>query len=446
MSENDCDSCKRLETKLDESLKEIAILNDNIKALQTSVINSTELISIYKDIKSENEVLKEQNKKLIENLENYKKENPLNIQIDQCKEMTEKLNVLNDTSEAIKIVSNQFVESSEDEKRYADENKKLKRIINAKTSQINSMEELIKTKDDLIKEYNSRGGLERLKTLEKEVEGLERNLNGNWQETISPFDLLLESRIKLMLKRTMPAIAKNIGKAYGLNSKKDIEDGDSEKLEISLGNYNELNGELKEDLNNMEDHNYEKKEKDKKKCKVGKIKSKKKHKEDNVDKNKDSESDKEEINIESENSSGSKESIRIHYGTGLSKSLCKKKVKINNKRSERRQKISEQKEESNESEDDIIFDISKGLTIYEAKTNSERITELKKENWKKRKELNDWYLPDKKPEVIQPVIEDEKMEIQELGTKKSNQKRYKLTKFESEKIISEIMLVISIIL
>ena len=167
-----CELCKDLEIKVEESNKMITVLSSNLEMIQKNLIDSTELISIYKDIKSENEILKEQNNKLKDSLRNYNEDNPINVQIDKCKQITKEIDKINKNPEALESANEQLAIFTEDERKFKEDNKRLRHTIKEKDKQISSMKRLIKIKDELMDDYQKRGGLEKIRDLELEIEQL----------------------------------------------------------------------------------------------------------------------------------------------------------------------------------------------------------------------------------------------------------------------------------
>ena len=202
-----CELCKDLEIKVEESNKMITVLSSNLEMIQKNLIDSTELISIYKDIKSENEILKEQNNKLKDSLRNYNEDNHINVQIDKCKQITKEIDKINKNPEALESANEQLAIFTEDERKFKEDNKRLRHTIKEKDKQISSMKRLIKIKDELMDDYQKRGGLEKIRDLELEIEQLRGHNSVGFintsKMTIFAFDSLLESKIESVLNQTI---------------------------------------------------------------------------------------------------------------------------------------------------------------------------------------------------------------------------------------------------
>ncbi len=127
-----CDSCKKLEAQLQEKVKEIETLRENLKTLKERIINSSKLLSVYTETKSENEVLKEQNKKLREDFVSYKTENPIDVQIAQYKEMKSQFDQLTNRCNVLQYTNEQLMASIENNQKTKDENEKLKATVKDK--------------------------------------------------------------------------------------------------------------------------------------------------------------------------------------------------------------------------------------------------------------------------------------------------------------------------
>lgn len=391
---NECSLCKRLQVQLQESLNEIAMLNNNIRLLQERVINSKDLLAIYQETKAENEILKEQNKKLKEDFTSYKQENPIDVQITQYKQAAQHFDKVKDRGEALESANKLLAASTEDERKFKEDNKKLKHALKEKDKLLKAMEESIKMKDETLREYNERGGLAKIKALEQEAERL-KGQTVPFEQSNS-LDSLLESRIMLLLHKNIPAIARSVGDVYELSSEMNLHPAAPNSDVLLASGTRSFPTVL------------------------------------NFGSAFDSEA------VEMPQSIFQKPEAHLHPvipQTLPIQTPLKNRPAVRPKR--RAAEKAAPKPEEAESEEEQFVDIARGLEKYEAKVKSLRRAEMEKGGWKRRR-AGDWCVGkgglEERPQRV--VRRCEKSGL--LGMKKSTKKNNKLTLKEIESIIASI--------
>ena len=448
LSISQCESCKKLEAQLQEKLKEIDVLRENLKTLKSKIIDSSKLLSIYTDTKSENEVLKEQNKKLRDDFVLYKNENPIDVQIAQYKEMKSQFDQLTNRCNMLQYTNEQLAASIENNQKTKDENEKLKTTVKEKEKQIQALKDAAAKKNGLMQEYYERGGLDRIKSLEAEVEIL-RVRNNTLSRALddakgraadsalllfptsdsaerppaaSSIDGLIEAKVRLLIKQAIPTIAKTVAEfnISGNMPRATSHDFMADDIGI-IQQQPSLSSQPQSIFLDIpqEDNNINEKEA------VAKIKD----------------TEQPETKVDS-----NKEEIKVSSGLRIKKKKTPTKVTKGKKRNSSAVQKDETRKNEDSEEMEIVEDIGKALTMYEAQKRTEKITATKKLK-RKKNEYNDWIVPKNNAEDKLQDKNAKKRDLLDddaLGTRKAVRKNSRLTLGEIENIIADIMLVISV--
>jgi len=392
-----CEFCKLVEEQLREKQAEIDTLHENLKSIKSKIIDSSKLLAIYTETKSENEVLKEQNKKLRDDFVLYKNENPIDVQITQYKEMKNQFDTLTNKCNVLQYTNEQLNASIENQQQTKEENEKLKTVIKEREKQIQNLKNTIAQKNIVIKEYYEKGGIPKITELENEIKILKEKNKGIWQNNeetknnvqnneILPLfdlnkipdnssqsiDLLIENKFKIMLKQAIPTIAKSVL-----------------------------------DFNNLPENNRPR------------------------TLSRDSFTDQNIRVFESPKPASRKSSKNLEIKSPESKKSLKKR-KIEEEKNEENSEISSNSEE-------IFMDIGEALEKIEANQKAEKLTKEKKNRKKPKK--NDWIIEKKyeKPKVEEKIITIDENLIEPKKALKPIRKN--LTLREIELMMADIMLV-----
>ncbi len=205
------------------------LLRENLKTLKAKIIDSSKLLSIYSDARSENEVLKEQNKKLREDFVLYKNENPIDVQIAQFKEMKAQFDEINNKCISLQQANEQLSASMENNQRTREENDRLKALVKDKEKQVQSLKDTLARQAKYAQESRDSAPSAKLQALEAELSSL-RVQNVALTKSLQSQSVLpdldfppipagdpgLDSRIREIIRQSIPTIAKAVGEMYAL--------------------------------------------------------------------------------------------------------------------------------------------------------------------------------------------------------------------------------------